>query len=205
MTRGLPLGPGPGEGTEPGRLRRRVAQAWLGLSLIAATAWPLASAPLSPVFGLRAWGTADGLPGSQVNAIAQDDDGSLWIGTLAGLVRFDGVSFEVFDEGHGGLPSNRISVVERGSNGRLWIGTEQGDLIEYTGGRFLVRAKPPYPGSRIVSMTEDEAGHLWIARYADPSRRMQPLLWQYVRSAGGDGELRPRNDLDRLWMAADSQ
>lgn len=201
----MALGPGPGEVTEPGRLRRRVAQVGLGLGLVAATAWPLASPSPPPVFDLRIWGTADGLPGSQVNAVAQDDDGSLWIGTLAGLVRFDGFSFELFDESHGGLSSSRITVLERGSQGRLWIGTEQGHLIEYRQGRFVLRAEPPYPASRIVSMTEDPAGILWIARYADPTREMQPLVWQYRPEDGGAGRLVPRRDLDRLWMAADRQ
>ncbi len=175
------------------------------MALVAATAWPLASQAPATVFQVRAWGTADGLPGSQVNAVAQDDDGSLWIGTLAGLVRFDGVSFEVFDEGREGLPSSRISVLERGSQGRLWIGTEQGHLIEYRNGRFRLRAEPPYPASRIVSMTEDPAGILWIARYADPTREMQPLVWQYHPEDGGEGRLVPRRDLDRHWMAVDRQ
>ena len=44
-------------------------------------------------FGHTAWRVRDGqLPGSPL-ALAQTSDGFLWIGTEAGLVRFDGVRF----------------------------------------------------------------------------------------------------------------
>src|SRR6185436_14439807 len=50
-----------------------------------------------PGFDLRTWRSEDGLPSDAVNALAQTPDGYLWIGTNAGLVRFDGVRFTVFD------------------------------------------------------------------------------------------------------------
>ena len=42
---------------------------------------------------MLSWHTADGLPSDSVTAIIQTRDGFLWIGTSAGLVRFDGVKF----------------------------------------------------------------------------------------------------------------
>ena len=41
----------------------------------------------------RSWTRLDGLPGSQVWTITQDQSGYIWIGTNEGLVRFDGVRF----------------------------------------------------------------------------------------------------------------
>ena len=46
-------------------------------------------------FTLRSWGAAEGLPG-MVRAITQTADGYLWVGTLNGLARFDGVRFETY-------------------------------------------------------------------------------------------------------------
>ena len=43
------------------------------------------------------WSTRDGLPNRRVSAIVQTRDGYLWIGTGAGLARFDGVRFAVFN------------------------------------------------------------------------------------------------------------
>ena len=44
------------------------------------------------------WGTEQGFPGGPVHAIAQTPDGYLWIGTEKGLVRFDGLSFRLFQQ-----------------------------------------------------------------------------------------------------------
>jgi hypothetical protein len=51
-------------------------------------------------FAVRAWQIDDGLPDNRVQAIAQTPDGYLWAGTGAGLARFDGVRFTVFDLTH---------------------------------------------------------------------------------------------------------
>src|SRR6266481_7770835 len=40
-----------------------------------------------------AWGEKEGAPGG-ILALAQTQDGYLWLGTSSGLYRFDGVSFE---------------------------------------------------------------------------------------------------------------
>ena len=39
------------------------------------------------------WSEKDGLPSSYVTGLAQDANGYLWVGTAAGLVRFDGYRF----------------------------------------------------------------------------------------------------------------
>src|SRR5271157_3628794 len=44
-------------------------------------------------FALRTWSRADGLPDASVTVVQQTQDGYLWVGTAAGLVRFDGVKF----------------------------------------------------------------------------------------------------------------
>src|SRR6185295_12285596 len=44
-------------------------------------------------YSVRTWNENDGLTVSRITAIAQDRDGYLWLGTDAGLVKFDGVRF----------------------------------------------------------------------------------------------------------------
>jgi ligand-binding sensor domain-containing protein len=41
------------------------------------------------------WGVERGFPRAPVYAISQTADGYLWIGTGAGLIRFDGISFHM--------------------------------------------------------------------------------------------------------------
>lgn len=72
---------------------------------------------------------AEGLPQSQVSAIAQDEKGYLWIGTMGGLGRFNGLSFQNFSTNNG-LLNNRITslnVIDE----QVWVGHEGGvTLIE---------------------------------------------------------------------------
>ena len=42
-------------------------------------------------------GTADGLPHSVTTAVVQDSRGLIWIGTMGGLVRYDGFRMQLFD------------------------------------------------------------------------------------------------------------
>jgi ligand-binding sensor domain-containing protein len=62
---------------------------------------PLAQAVAQPApahFHTR-WTVEDGLPQNSVSALLQARDGYLWLGTLGGLVRFDGVRFTVYTVG----------------------------------------------------------------------------------------------------------
>ena len=80
---------------------------------------------------MRVWHSPDGLPSDLVTAVVQTRDGLLWVGTSAGLVRFDGVKFtglKLTDSA-----TNRplsITALCEDSDGRLWIGTQQNGLFQ---------------------------------------------------------------------------
>jgi len=48
----------------------------------------------SQVLSSHHWGREDGLPNETVTALLQTHDGYLWVGTVGGLARFDGVEFD---------------------------------------------------------------------------------------------------------------
>lgn len=50
-----------------------------------------------PSYLIDSWNTEEGWPGAAADTMAQTPDGYLWLGTLKGLVRFDGTEFHVFD------------------------------------------------------------------------------------------------------------
>jgi len=82
-----------------------------------------------------AWSTADGLPQSSVIAIKQTRDGYLWLGTLNGLVRFDGNSMTPVNvDNTPGLPGNEIVFLFEDSRTNLWVGTANGGLCAIQGG-----------------------------------------------------------------------
>ncbi len=69
----------------------------------------------------------DGLSSNNVNAIVQTRNGFLWIGTDAGLNRFDGRHFTpIYFRGPSSTPQGIVSSLAEGRDGDLWIGTSAG-------------------------------------------------------------------------------
>jgi ligand-binding sensor domain-containing protein/signal transduction histidine kinase len=116
---------------------------------------------------VRVWGTREGLPQNTVNAIVQDRAGYLWLGTLDGLARFDGVRFQVFGLADG-LQSVEILSLLEDSAGTLWVGTSGGGLAKRSRGRFVsVPLVPGRVGSETVTaLAEDTTGNLWVGTRA---------------------------------------
>jgi ligand-binding sensor domain-containing protein/signal transduction histidine kinase len=106
-----------------------------------------------------AWRVQDGIFGGNPRVLAQTTDGYLWIGTTAGLVRFDGVRFVAWAPPDGEkLPSQRINSLLGGTDGSLWIGTAVGlsrwqnnHLTNYSDHRGVVTA-----------IFEDTDSTIWI-------------------------------------------
>jgi ligand-binding sensor domain-containing protein len=83
------------------------------------------------------WDVKDGLPDSVINIVLQTRDHYLWLGTEKGVVRFDGVRFQVFDTWNTKeLHSERISALCEDAEGNLWIGTKGGGVTRYRDGAF---------------------------------------------------------------------
>lgn len=92
--------------------------------------------------------------------MAQTRDGYLWLGTHAGLTRFDGVRFTVFDRSNSPMKFDHILALCAARDGSLWIGTdEQGGLFRWTPEGGLVSV---LPGFKIRVLFEDRSGALWI-------------------------------------------
>ncbi len=114
-------------------------------------------------YSVTAWGHKDGLPSTLVYAIAQTDDGFLWLGTADGLVRFDGVQFTRWrslqpnDE-----PLGQVRALCASTHGGLWFGTDSGILGRISNdhlGAVSLR-------SAVESIEEARDGSLWVAASA---------------------------------------
>jgi signal transduction histidine kinase/ligand-binding sensor domain-containing protein len=115
-------------------------------------------------YGIDHWTVEDGLPQGIIRGIAQTPDGYLWITTLDGLVRFDGVRFTIFAKGDTpGLISNRFREMYPGRDGDLWLTNEIGGVTRYHDGAFLsYGAERGIPASVVNALTVNEAGDAWI-------------------------------------------
>jgi len=136
-----------------------------GAWLVFAFAW---SSLFAQLLQIRAYGTNDGLPQSEIISIYQDRTGYLWFGTYEnGLARYDGRTFQRIS-----FPDNilngAIRSIYQDRHGAMWIGTEEGlvrlvynpqqndtTVNVYTTNNGL-------PHNFITSFLEDSSGTLWI-------------------------------------------
>lgn len=103
-----------------------------------------------------------GLIQSQINAVCQDSKGYIWIGTLGGLSKFDGINFKNYST-KDGLINNQINSIFKDKSGKLWFGS-LGGVSVLTGNKFenlLFKAElSPY---FVTSIAQDSKGALWMA------------------------------------------
>jgi ligand-binding sensor domain-containing protein/signal transduction histidine kinase len=111
----------------------------------------------------------DGLPSAIIYRITQDQRGDLWLSTIGGgLVKFDGISFNVISERHG-LAMNYVTDVRHGIDNKLWVATDNGISI--------------LEDSKITNLLTDSSG--WnIIRYLAPDHAGQ--VW-FTHPQGGLG------------------
>ena len=111
------------------------------------------------------WTVNNGLPQTSVNAILQNAEGYLWLGTYGGLVRFDGVQFKVLSKvSIGELQTYRVLSLLEGKDSSLWIGTEASGLLLFKKGLFT---PIQFEGGRdfegpVGTLSMDSTGTIWV-------------------------------------------
>lgn len=112
-------------------------------------------------FDIKHWSSTDGLSSNSVRAVSQDQQGFIWLATLYGLNRFDGMQFEHFTtEQYRHLASNSVTRLFNDSRGYMWVGTKAGlsglDPVALTFDRYPVL-------SEVTSILEVRPGEIWLA------------------------------------------
>lgn len=148
---------------------------------------------------MDAWSIEEGLAQITATALVQGPEDRIWIGTQAGLSRFDGVKFTNYDpENTPELPGSLLQALYVDSRDRLWIGTYKGAAL-YDDRSFHSIQAPGGAGAsvNVFDFVEDAAGRVFAATDAGLLRaedgRLQPVTGQTdsgLRSATiHDGDL----------------
>jgi signal transduction histidine kinase/streptogramin lyase len=118
------------------------------------------------------WSEKEGAP-SQITALAQTEDGYLWIGSAGGLFRFDGVRFEEFTPQPGvDLPSHSVYSLMATPDGGLWVAFEPTGLAFIKNGSLTVFKQPgELPPSPIHCFARDLDGTIWAGTETGLVRR----------------------------------
>ncbi len=117
-------------------------------------------------------------------ALAEDLDGSLWVGTHGGgLIRLKDGEWTRYTSREG-LLDDRLWELERGRDGGLWIGTSSG-LARFLDGRWTSYTPADgLAGDRVWPLHEDRGGDLWIGTRGGLNRLQDGVLRTYTT---GDG------------------
>ncbi|MBL4655287.1 MAG: SpoIIE family protein phosphatase, partial [Bacteroidia bacterium] len=96
--------------------------------------------------------------------LIQDDDGNLWIGTMAGLSRYNGREFKTFSKDDG-LAEDWITATLKDKFGNLWYGHWGGGVTIYnfkTKELVNLQLAEIVKYKTITSLYEDKKGNIWI-------------------------------------------
>ena len=112
---------------------------------------------------LKRYTVKEGLVQSQVLSIIQSPDGYLWVGTAAGLSRFDGKKFVTYFR-RDGLGGNTIRCSMLDKEGNIWFGHYSGKLTKYNWKtkKFTIVSPAKDFVFRIMAITEDSDGNIWV-------------------------------------------
>ena len=124
---------------------------------------------------LTTWTTDQGLPQNFVRAISQTSDGFLWVGTMNGLVRFDGLRFRGFGKDAPSALQENIGDLEQDAGDGLWIATASG-LIHYSHQRFQPIPLLGQSHYNIDAMARGRDGEVWIYSDGKLARSQGDLL-----------------------------
>src|SRR5262249_12619943 len=99
---------------------------------------------------------------NEVSALAEGDDGNLWLGTYGGgLTVHPAGRFQTYTTKEG-LINNYVSSLSADHEGGLWIGTD-GGLSRFVNGRFKnYTVAEGLPHASVRALYADAGGTLWI-------------------------------------------
>jgi signal transduction histidine kinase/ligand-binding sensor domain-containing protein len=149
---------------------------------------------------VRTISTNQGLSSAPPWSVLAAKDGSVWLGSLDGLSRWNGGQITTYR-----LPTNAdgIGTLFEDSGGRLWVSTLRG-VAYFENGRFIPVSQ--LPGGRNSSIAEDRAGNLWIANEAHGLYRVrggtvvEQIPWAALKLAHPAKTLVPDPLQGGLWL-----
>lgn len=136
-------------------------------------------------------GNPRSLPAASVGNLATTLDGTLWIGSKAGLARWTGHDFESVPSAQ--LSARVINGLTAEADGSLWISSNVGVAVRRPDGRFEPAPWAVADGDQILGMMlRDEQGGYWLDTRSGLGRAMDGQFQQVpLYSAIARGQVRP--------------
>jgi ligand-binding sensor domain-containing protein/class 3 adenylate cyclase len=159
-----------------------------------------------------------GLSSSVVNTILQDRSGMLWFGTVNGLNRYDGLTFQYFQNLHHSLPdsvaegTDAVQKIIQDYTGSLWLLTRSQhgvSLFNPSSQRFEFVQSPEQPVF-FFALTEDANKALWFGasrglfRLNRAAMRLEPVFLPNNALRNERIHAIQEDARERLWIATNT-
>ncbi len=124
--------------------------------------------PLSAqTYFFDSYGPEQGLESSKIYSVRQVKDDNIWLGTSAGLSKFDGISFTNYTV-ENGLAEGGVTAIFEDSFENVWLGHLGGGLTLFDGKNFnRVEIPDSVLSNDITSIIQDRQKKIWITTYGD--------------------------------------
>ncbi|WP_332876399.1 sensor histidine kinase [Massilia sp. S19_KUP03_FR1] len=153
--------------------------------LLGIAAWSLHAAAAPRSLRFERLGVEQGLSQESVHTVRQDRDGYIWIGSQAGLNRYDGYKVKVFRNDPAdpsSLVDNFVMASYEDDQGRMWFGTKGGltrfDSATQTFLRYPAPTTALQTNQLVLAIVGDRSGGLWLGT-ADGLKHFDPLTGRY--------------------------
>lgn len=133
---------------------------------------------------------ASGFTGRDIFAIMEDSKGTVWIGCLNGLFRYDGERFYHYAKERG-LANVEVRSLYEDRSGTLWIGTTNGIFRRDNDSIVAVPIAISNNGAQhqynvyIRSIYQDKDGVLWCGSYGNGIFRLKNGSWSVITMQQG--------------------
>lgn len=122
------------------------------------------------IYRFRNFGNESGIPNTFIYTLGQDENGYLWVGTAAGISKFDGFDFYNVpypDSLTGHYPTTQL----KDRKGTLWFGCNDGSVYYYEDN--ILRKMPVQTTRSIEEILEGPDGNIWIIPQGEGIFRIQ--------------------------------
>ncbi|GAB5518911.1 MAG: hybrid sensor histidine kinase/response regulator transcription factor [Rhodothermales bacterium] len=132
------------------------------------------------------WTTREGLPHNAVTALHQTQDGFLWVGTAAGVARFDGVRFQVARHAAApALESSYVWDVHDAPDGTLWVAASDGAVHLAGDATRTFTIDDGLPSNFVRAVALDANGDVWMGMYGAGVCRWRQSAMQCFGTGSG--------------------
>jgi len=152
--------------------------------------------------------TDEGLPQNTVFSILQDSTGFIWVGTEAGVARFDGSNFKTFGIADGLIATDVLALFQD-SKGNIWMGTKSGVSV-YSQNNFTnYTQNDGLADDFIYAITEDKKGNIWFATRSSGLMKFSDSTFTKITKKDGLSSNRTRalitDQNGNLWIGTDGR